>query len=308
MTHKEFLASISAEDRARLTAASNRAGLLHLFMYLALIVLCVVLIIARVPGWPVAMLPLGLFLTFLFTLQHECTHKTPFASARLNDVVGHGCGVILCQPFLWFRYFHLTHHRWTNIPGKDPELDAPKPETWPEWLWHVSGVTFWAAMGRVVVRLAFGRERPDYLPEKARRAAEIEARCLIFVYILVLLSLFVSSIALWIWILPMLIGQPFLRLYLLAEHGDCPQVADMFDNTRTTYTSRLIRFLAWNMPYHAEHHVWPMVPFHRLPDLHDRMKANLRQTEDGYANFTRAYLDRRDLLPGRLGQGRRGGS
>jgi fatty acid desaturase len=47
------------------------------------------------------------------------------------------------------------------------------------------------------------------------------------------------------------------------------------------------------MPYHTEHHVFPQVPFHRLPDLHARMRAHLKVTADGYAAFTRDYLARR---------------
>jgi fatty acid desaturase len=67
----------------------------------------------------------------------------------------------------------------------------------------------------------------------------------------------------------------------------------MFENTRTTFTTALVRFLAWNMPYHVEHHVFPAVPFYQLPRLHQMMKADLRETADGYAAFTRAYLSRR---------------
>ena len=82
------------------------------------------------------------------------------------------------------------------------------------------------------------------------------------------LSLVWTDVVLWVWVVPALLGQPFLRLYLLAEHGDCPEVANMFENTRTTFTTRAVRWLAWNMPYHVEHHVWPTVPFHRLPEVH----------------------------------------
>ncbi len=67
----------------------------------------------------------------------------------------------------------------------------------------------------------------------------------------------------------------------------------MFENTRTTFTTALMRFLAWNMPYHVEHHVYPAVPFHQLPALHQLMKAELRETADGYAAFTKGYLARR---------------
>lgn len=90
-------------------------------------------------------------------------------------------------------------------------------------------------------------------------------------------------------ILPILISQPFLRLYPLAEHGRGPFAADMFQNTRTTFTNCIVRFLAWNMPYHAEHHTMPTVPFHNLPDLHLETHAHLGQTEDGYAAVHQSY-------------------
>ena len=91
----------------------------------------------------------------------------------------------------------------------------------------------------------------------------------------------------------LLLGQPVLRLYLLAEHGRCPFVANMFENTRTTFTNALVRRLAWNMPYHAEHHAWPVVPFHRLPDLHVMTAPHLRVTAPGYAAFTVDYAQGR---------------
>ena len=93
-----------------------------------------------------------------------------------------------------------------------------------------------------------------------------------------------------IWILPLLLGQPVLRLYLLAEHGRCPQVADMLENSRTTLTNRAVRALAWNMPYHAEHHVAPNVPFHRLPELHALARPYLGTMASGYSAFTRDYV------------------
>ena len=89
----------------------------------------------------------------------------------------------------------------------------------------------------------------------------------------------------WTWIVPALLGQPFLRLFLLAEHTNCPHVENMFENTRTTFTTRLVRLVAWNMPFHAEHHALPTVPFHKLPELHEAVRAHLKTTADGYARF-----------------------
>jgi len=137
------------------------------------------------------------------------------------------------------------------------------------------------------------RENPEWLPERARPGAVREARVLIALYALVAFSIPFAPVILWLWIIPVFVGQPFLRLYLLAEHGDCPPVANMLENTRTTYTHRAVRWLAWNMPYHTEHHVWPNVPFHQLPALHRDMRAHLGQTAAGYVAFNRGYLARR---------------
>jgi fatty acid desaturase len=292
MTHTEFLKALSPETRAFLTLRSDRAGLWHLAGHAGAIVLCGALIAARVPFWPLVLPVQGVLIVFLFTLEHECTHRTPFARDRLNDWVGHVSGALILNPFLWFRYFHLAHHRYTNVAG-DPELDSPKPETRAQWLWHVSGLPLWGASLRLLARLALGRERPAYLPDRQRPKAEREARILILLYGLALASLFVSDLVLWVWIVPILLGQPVLRLYLLAEHGDCPRTAEMFANTRTTFTTALVRFVAWNMPYHVEHHVYPNVPFHRLPALHRLIRGYLQVTADGYVAFSRDYLARR---------------
>jgi fatty acid desaturase len=64
---------------------------------------------------------------------------------------------------------------------------------------------------------------------------------------------------------PLLVGQGFLRPYLLAEHTACAFTRDCLENTRTTLTLWLVRLFAWNMPYHAEHHAYPAVPFHARP-------------------------------------------
>ncbi|MYH59095.1 MAG: fatty acid desaturase, partial [Boseongicola sp. SB0675_bin_26] len=153
----------------------------------------------------------------------------------------------------------------------------------------VSAPLFGGGRGRQVLSNALGANPGAYVPVRARRRIVREARWMLLAYAIAALSLFSSPLLFWIWILPCLLGQPFLRLYLLAEHGRCAFVADMFRNTRTTYTNRFVRFLAWNMPYHVEHHTLPQVPFHRLPELHDHMQGRHHVTSDGYAAFTRDY-------------------
>ena len=80
MDHKAFLARMPPETKARLTERSDGPALTHLALYSGAIALCTIGIATRVPFWPLLMLPQGILLVFLFTLSHECTHKTPFRS------------------------------------------------------------------------------------------------------------------------------------------------------------------------------------------------------------------------------------
>lgn len=292
MDHITFLKTLPPDLSAKLCKRQNRAGILHLIAHLALILISGTLITLHVPFWPL-LLPLqGIFIIFLFTLEHEATHKTPFASEPLNEWVGHAIGFTIFLPFQWFRYFHLAHHRYTNIPGKDPELLAgAKPEGWTAYIKYVSGIPYWTTMIIQIIRNAMGQASAPYLPKSTLPRLKTEARVMLALYALAALSLTLSPVLIWVWLLPILLGQPFLRLYLLAEHGRCAFVANMFENTRTTYTTKFIRFLAWNMPYHVEHHTMPNIPFHNLPMLHTYTRDHFLITEDGYIQFTRQFVE-----------------
>ena len=292
LDHRRLVAGLPDDLRRKLTALSDREGAVAVAGHFGALAVTGGLIGAGVPGWWALMLPHGVMLIFLFTLLHETSHRTVFASGWPNRVVGAVCGFLVLVPPLWFRYFHLAHHRHTHDPDRDPELAVPKPETPLQYVIHVSGLPVWRDMVLMLVRLAAGRGDFDYLPEGARPRAVREARVMLAAYT----GLAAGSVALgstlllWVWVVPAVLGQPFLRLYLLAEHGRCPHVANMLANTRTTFTNRLVRWLAWNMPYHAEHHAYPAVPFHKLPDFHQVARVHLKVTERGYARFNRRYF------------------
>lgn len=292
MDHRDIIASLSAEERERLTERSDRKGLTHLAGHWGLIVLLGVLIAMKVPYWWALMLPQGILIVFLFTLLHEAVHKTPFRSDWLNELAARVSGFLLLLGSDWFRYFHFAHHRYTQDPDNDPELASPKPETVPQYVVHVSGLPIYWGQAKGLVLNALGRGRAAYIPPKGEAKVRREAVAMIALYaaLFALSVWFQTAVLLWVWIVPALIGQPFLRLYLLAEHGRCPLVANMLENTRTTATNRVVRFLAWNMPYHAEHHSYPAVPFHKLPEFHAIIEAHLKETERGYARFNAKYI------------------
>lgn len=292
MDHREIITSLSQEQRDRLTAKSDLAGLPYLLLHWGAILGLGALIALEVPFWPLLMIPQGILIVFLFTLLHETIHQTAFRTPWLNEIVARGASFMLALPADWFRYFHFAHHRFTQDPEKDPELAFAKPETPWQYAIHVSGLPVWWGHVKTLAVNAMGRCRDGFVPSKGHGKVRVEARAMIAAYIVVigLCIYFATPVLLFAWILPALIGQPFLRLYLLAEHGRCPYVANMLENSRTTLTNVLIRRLAWNMPYHAEHHSYPGVPFHRLPEFHALIENDLKQVEAGYVRFHAKYL------------------
>lgn len=292
MDPKAVVSNLNKENRLHLTALSDRPGLIRLAQYLLAIGLCGWLIATSAPGWQLVVFVQGILLVFLFTLNHEAAHRTPFKSVWINKAVSWACGLVLILPPEWFRYFHFAHHRFTQDPDNDPELASPKPQTLWQYLVHVSGFPVWRGQIVTTLKNAVRVNHEAFVPDRGRAKVMREARIMCAVYAGLLAGSIAAGSALlvWIWLLPMLAGQPFLRLYLLAEHGRCPYVANMLENSRTTFTTSLVRWLAWNMPYHAEHHAYPAVPFHKLPEFHEITAQHLKVTQNGYVRFNVDYV------------------
>ena len=234
----------------------------------------------------------GTALVFLFAPLHETVHYTAFRSRALNRAVSAACGWILLLPARYFRAFHLEHHRYTQDPERDPELAAAPPATWRDYLWRVSGFKYWTSQVRTMMTHAAGQVTEPYIPSSERPAVIREARIHLASYaaVAVVSAATGSAAVLWVWLLPAVLGQPMLRLYLLAEHTGCPMVPDMLANSRTVHTNAVVRFLAWNMPYHAEHHAYAAIPFHALPLAHAALAPYVRAQSPGYASVHRGLV------------------
>lgn len=289
---KDVIRDLGSELRLKLNQRSNFPALRDLVLHFGCLLIMAVLINLQVPLWPLLMLIYGIVLVFLFTLFHETVHETAFASKILNTWVNRFCGFILFIPPLWFKFFHLAHHRHTQDPLMDPELATNKPGNLPQYFVHVSGLpAHWSNL-RTLLDNALASKQYIYVPRSASNNIQFESRMMLTLYFFVFCFLIYVDplLPLTLWLVPLLLGQPFLRLYLLAEHTECAAVSSMLRNTRTTLTTSLLRRLAWNMPYHAEHHLMPTVPYHRLAELHLAIKSHLAILDAGYIPFHQRLL------------------
>jgi len=223
---------------------------------------------------------------------HECSHSTAFKSKLLNQLVMFFCGMVHLMPSIWFRGFHMQHHRHTQDTKKDPELGTEHPRTIGSYIFLITGIKIWIDLVNNVFRLFSGNVNESYIDKHNTKKVVLEARIVFVIYLLLFFFSFNlnNGILLYAWIIPMIIGQPFLRLFLLAEHGFCDLTADMTKNSRTTKTNFLVRFFMWNMNYHTEHHSNPGIPFHKLQDYPKKIEYKAKYQELGYFNFHKKYL------------------
>jgi len=293
---------LTAEALTQLNQRSNLSGFLQLSGHLTILGISGCLwamnlgAINAGNGWIAlpALMIYGFSLAAMFAPLHECVHRTAFASNRWNDLVAWFAGLLSFYNSTFYRRYHKWHHRYTQIPGKDPELSDPKPENWQEYLFELTGVSWWMGKLRGHLRMAFGKvQEYPFLPETAYAEVIRSIRLQLFVYA----AAVVLSIALghpWAillyWLLPMAIGQPILRFILLAEHMGCPQDDNPLTNTRTTLTLFPLRFLMWNMPFHGEHHLYPSIPFHALPSAHEHLRTHIAQVIPGYIAVHRGLV------------------
>ena len=212
---------------------------------------------------------------------HECGHGTAFRTQWMNDVVYQIASFqVVRNPVTW-RWSHARHHTDTIIVGRDPEIACMRPPGLFKLLVAYAGVYgMWesmVALGRHALgRLSDGEK--DYIPESEWPKAIRVARIHMAVYAATL----AAALAWQSWIPLLLIGGP--RIYgawhmimtgLIQHCGLDENVTDHRLNSRTVYMNPLSRWIYWNMNYHVEHHMFPMVPYHALPRLHEAIRHDL---------------------------------
>lgn len=228
---------------------------------------------------------------------HESGHGTAFKSPLLNDVLYQVASFMnLKEPTYW-RWSHARHHTDTIIVGRDREIQAMRPPDVLTLVLNVLGVRVAYSTVISVGKHALGKlsaEEVTFIPEAEQRKVFREARVWVAIYLAVFaLATYLGSILPLMYVgLPSLYGFWLGHMLALTQHaGLADNVLDHRLNSRTIYTNPAFRFVYWNMNYHVEHHMFPMVPYHALPELHREL---LHDMPPPYTSMVAAY---REVLP-----------
>ncbi len=211
---------------------------------------------------------------------HEAGHGTAFKSDWMNNALYEIASFMVMRESTVWRWSHNRHHSDTIIVGRDPEIAVPLPPDLIEIIMKFFNLSVYPAYFRSIVQHSLGRmsaAEKTFIPASEFPDIYRRARIYVAIYAMVIaLSVLERSILPLMFVgLANLFGSWLMPIYGLTQHaGLAENVLDHRLNCRTVYMNLVNRYLYWNMNYHVEHHMFPLVPYHALPRLHAAVKED----------------------------------
>lgn len=205
---------------------------------------------------------------------HESGHGTAFRTDWMNNALYEIASFMVMRESTVWRWSHNRHHSDTIIVGRDPEIAVPRPPNLVTLLLSFFNLGVYPKYFKHIVLHSFGRmaaPEKTFIPEMEYHAVYRRARVYVAIYAVAIgLAFYSRSFLPLLFVgLTNLFGTWLLVVYGLTQHaGLAENTLDHRLNCRTVYMNPIHRYLYWNMNYHVEHHMFPLVPYHSLPRLH----------------------------------------
>ena len=226
---------------------------------------------------------------------HESSHGTAFKTDWMNNALYEIASFMVQREATVWRWSHTRHHSDTIIVGRDPEA-AVRPAslfTLISSFFNLGGFRKYIQTVPVHCAGKLTPEEKTFIPESARPAIILRAWIYVAIYAgVIALSIGTRSILPLMYIgLPTFYGAWLMVVYGITQHaGLAEDVLDHRLNCRTVYMNALNRYLYWNMNYHVEHHMFPLVPYHALPKLHELVRADMPPACSGLGEAYREII------------------
>ena len=211
---------------------------------------------------------------------HESSHGTAFKTDWMNNALYEIASFMVMRESTVWRWSHNRHHSDTIIVGRDPEIAVPRPPDLKAIVLTFLGVRAYPNYFPAVLRHCLGRmsaAEKTFIPETEFPKVYPRARIYFLIYASAIgIAIYERSIFPVMLVgLASLFGYWLMPIYGMTQHaGLAENVLDHRLNCRTVYMNPINRFFYWNMNYHVEHHMFPLVPYHALPRLHAVVKED----------------------------------
>jgi len=233
---------------------------------------------------------------------HESGHGTAFRTDWMNNALYEVASFMIMRESTPWRWSHTRHHSDTIIVGRDPEIAVPRPPNLVDITKSFFGLGTYPVYFKKIILHSLGRSLPEertYIPESEFPKVFAKARVYVAIYAAVIATAIATHSFLPLFLVGFtnFFGTWLMVVYGLTQHaGLAENVLDHRLNCRTVYMNAVNRYLYWNMNYHVEHHMFPLVPYHALPRLHELVK------DDCPVPYTSILNAWREIVPSVLRQ------
>ena len=300
-----YMCPVPKDKMRQLLARKDWPGIRDTFLWFGLLIICGV---AGFILWGTlwAIIPFALYGVIYASTSdsrwHEASHGTVFKTDWMNNVLYEVASFMVFRESTTWRWSHTRHHTDTIIVGRDPEIAVPRPANITNMICAFFGFKgAWAELKKIFIHSTgkMTEAEKTFVPEDEWKSVYFKARIYLLIYASVIgLSFYLQSILPLMYIgLPVLYGSWLMPIYGLTQHtGLAEDVLDHRLNCRTVEMNFINRFFYWNMNYHIEHHMYPLVPYHALPELHKEMK------DDCPKPYTSIWNAWKEIIPAVLKQ------
>jgi len=289
-----YKCSIDKKKLTELSKRSNWQGIKHISIWIS-ILFCsgYMAFITWGTWWTIFwFLIYGNFYTFCNPIWHECGHKTAFKSHVLNEVFYHITSFMYnYEPIRW-RWSHFHHHSYTlhTKENYDHEIQITKPtDLIFVFMMHLPGGNLFTFLFSHLetIKHAIGISSSvmkDCVPNKEKSKLKLFARIHIVLWMIIITSslYFQTWFPILYFLLPFVYGTTGINIIHFIQHaGLSNNVYDHRLTTRNVKLNPFLNFLCWNMEYHLDHHMFPMVPSYNLKKLHELVKDEMPELKKG---------------------------
>ena len=289
-----YKCSIDKKKLTELSKRSNWQGIKHISVWISILFLSGYMAFITWGTWWTIFwfLIYGNIYTFCNPIWHECGHKTAFKSHVLNEVFYHITSFMYnYEPIRW-RWSHFHHHSYTlhTKENYDHEIQITKPtDLIFVFMMHLPGGNLFTFLFSHLetVKHAIGipsSVMKDCVPNKEKSKLKLFARIHVVLWIIIISSSFYFQtwFPILYFLLPFVYGTTGINIIHFIQHaGLSNNVYDHRLTTRNVKLNPLLNFLCWNMEYHLDHHMFPMVPSYNLKKLHEVVKDEMPELKKG---------------------------
>jgi len=257
-------------------------------------------------------IPLSILGTYsLFPVIHDGSHRTISNIKLYNESISYLAGIpFFFAPFPTWRFIHLRHHQFTNIPGKDPDYYAGggvknKMELPLRWVTHV--IHYYIYVIRELYNKIYYSITKKLLKDNSYELnnfknitldRNIQSGVKIFTLTIaaILINIFMAFYAFKnnffndlavLWIIPSaltIILLTFLFDYLPHRDYETDIRESKYKNTNMTHglfktsgkINNCLSLLTCNqLTYHNIHHLYPRMPFYKYPEIWEKERERL---------------------------------